>query len=404
MLALSPLLLLLATSAPTSSPTTGLAGRWAALAAAADASVRGEAAPRLSPRATEPAWFVTYQPLMAEIDAAKVSYILGTRDAFYLEAKRRWLCFRTEVGAESRCFEWPARAPRMTAVDVLRGRDERLDRLFMRAGELTIEARIGRAARGWRPTIARVRREPDMDDASLPPSRRPAPRAPRADATTAALEGLLLPPADDLPPALARAMTALPHDEVAARLSSIEHAGTSLVTVAEIVDPAAGIDRAWSCHRPAGGRRSCGETNIAQARALAPERTLPHGWLLHVSDAGQRWASLSLVWVAPGPGGLASATLDLGGAQGNGEDCRFTDSYCVWMEGTFTPYEVVAPDCVRVGSTLLWSALHVRVTDRWLHEKRWAAPTDHEPRPGTYRPAAGEWVPATCTPDLPERR
>jgi hypothetical protein len=47
----------------------------------------------VSPKATEPPWFATYQPLMAEIDAAKVGYILGTRDAFYAEAARRWLCY-----------------------------------------------------------------------------------------------------------------------------------------------------------------------------------------------------------------------------------------------------------------------------------------------------------------------
>jgi hypothetical protein len=125
MLALLAPLLLLATSFVACSPTTGLVGSPAAFVAAADAGVRGEAAPRVSPKPA-PFWFATYEPLIAELDAAKVGYILGTRDAFYAEARRRWLCFRPEAGGNLRCFEWPARAPRLTEIDApLPGRDDR---------------------------------------------------------------------------------------------------------------------------------------------------------------------------------------------------------------------------------------------------------------------------------------
>lgn len=339
-----------------------------------------------------PAWYSRYQPLMDALEAEHVSYLCGSRDAFYAETGRRWLCLRD--GVDLHCQEWPAGAPRLTDVAINRNTAERVDGLLLYADEVIISATVRAVAGSLR--LGRLRRTRREDESSTPPSRRNPRQRPSRDPDLDAPGGLVLADHAGVPAALAHAMTTLTADDPSARVWSVEQSGTSLVTVVESIEASGELDRAWTCHRPAGSPRICGETAIADARALIPTRTLPGGWLLRAPAAGLRWASLALVWVAPGPTGLETATLDLGGAQGSGESCRFTRGYCVFMEGAFTPYELLAPGCVRVGATTLWSALHVRMADRWLHEKRWRAPPDHAPRPGTYRPAGSEWVPAPC--------
>jgi hypothetical protein len=191
-------------------------------------------------------------------------------------------------------------------------------------------------------------------------------------------------------------LAAVATEDETSTVSSVTHDGTSLVSVASHSLGAHEIEHAWTCHRARGAARTCGETRLWDFRAIDPARSLPRGWLLRAQDSGHRWRSTWLVWVSLAPGGLEAASLEVAGTGGQGEGCPHADSYCVFTEGTWIPYQILAPQCVRLERATLWSATRIRKQSRWVGEKVWKAPIDHDPPPGTYRPSGGSWVPAAC--------
>lgn len=93
---------------------------------------------------------------------------------------------------------------------------------------------------------------------------------------------------------------------------------------------------------------------------------------------------------------IATETLSLGGVSGDGEACPDVDSYCVWLEGVGHSARIVEPGCVERVSGVAWSAVHVRVGDRWRDETRRERPACAE----RYRIADGRFTRAECGPAL----
>jgi hypothetical protein len=329
-----------------------------------------------------PAWAAPHEALMTALDAARVRAIQGSRQAFYFEDDRRWLCLAGTRGA--RCYLWPERAPRVLGVE---GDAER-PTLRVDRGRIELRPRQGGRVLG----IMRVAPVAAEESYTQPPSRRPREeRAPRA--SRRGLPAELKPVEDERAARVASAVAGCATDGELTMASS-EQAGASLISIAEL-EESGETTRAWTCQRAAGVRR-CAETRLSAFRPLAPPA--PDGWLLLASHFGHRWSSLELAWVSARGPELAVATLDVGGADGQGEACTFAPGYCVFMEGRWTPFEVLAPGCVRIASSILWSATHVRMGDRWLRESRHPAPAEFRPAAGTYRPDPdrGVWIQAAC--------
>lgn len=343
---------------------------------------------------------------MQYLDADHVEYAVG-RGALYFETDVAWLCGLR--AGRPRCFAWPRDLPRITR---LHGWDsEGTTHMTAWAGDVMLDLEsVAKVAGPLRITTARCVAEDDWNAHTKPPSRRG-----KAPTTCAAPKsGTEIPEsAAPGPPRLARAFARLQTSaEEQIVLGSAEHQGSSLFSLGSEGELADG--RAWTCHRPAGQPRLCGSTRLADLRAIKPEATLPEGWLVISSVGSGRQEESHLVWVAPSGGKLTCATLTVGGVDGYGEDCEafFPDDkhppagYCVLVAGSFTPFELISPLCVRVEPTIRWSAVHVRAKDRWVGERilkpqRGRGGVDgvglpRPPNPGTYRPDAKGWRQAAC--------
>ena len=115
----------------------------------------------------------------------------------------------------------------------------------------------------------------------------------------------------------------------------------------------------WDCATSAAG-------HIENAVAATSE-----GWLvLAITPGGPRDAGESLLSLRHTERGLEVDELELGRSTCDGQECEPPhEGYCVECEGHWSTVSPVGPDCVerRPGGT--WKALHVRMTDAWLHER-----------------------------------
>jgi hypothetical protein len=378
--------------------------------------------------AAEAALAKRFDPFMALLDAHRVRYVVGARGALYLEAEQAWLCWWGGNG-KATCHVWPQDVPRITK---LAGwSDEQASRLHVHTATLAIELQSeatsdGLAALG----IAQVRCNPPDDQLAytMPPSRRPKVRPKRCDPENVRAGSLLAATANPIPVTVAQLFVATQpkgDDGNNLALTSIEHAGTSLVTMGEGSD-ALGWSGSWTCYRLASGSdvgRTCGATDLANFQAMSPESTLPEGWLLAAHSEYGRSAESHLVWVTAVEGKLMTAKLPVGAAEGIGEDCAgffprgHVPGYCMQMNGGWTPFSLAFPTCVQIRSTIHWSAVHVRDQRRWAGEKLVKLPPgakagtglgeewlQEPPKPGTYRPTPAGWVRADCWPAKKPRK
>ncbi|MCP4677371.1 MAG: hypothetical protein GY854_18025 [Deltaproteobacteria bacterium] len=174
------------------------------------------------------------------------------------------------------------------------------------------------------------------------------------------------------------------------------HRGSYSLWVISMLSITGEIDKQWICHRHPDGSPICAAGRWGRIRPILPERTLPDGWLLHTNESGNRDGTTYLVWFDTSGDVSTMPVLATGGTEAYGEHCGWADSYCVWIEGFWTPFEVLEPPCVRIFKSTLWSAIHVRAQHRWIERKKSSAGADFEPKPGVYSPVNGQWQISDC--------
>jgi len=355
-----------------------------------------------------------FDPYVAMLDAAGVTYIEGGASAVYMEtAERRWLCVRRE-GAGVGCYPWPGNAPRVSVGDTFYGAHGTLLDAFTDTHRLKLSIRTPGTKKEYL-FVGRVRCESSGDELAytMPPSRRPKQRAVRCDrkafADCAHLDGC----SEAVPRNLARALADLDTGQdtgLRVRITSVQHGGMNLVSIGEGSNEQ-GWFGFWTCHRQLGRPRVCGKTDLSSFRAIHPESTVPANWLLLAYAGYNRSGTTTLVWVTASEGVLRTAQLEIGATSGYGESCEsllwgegIRRSYCVFIAGNWTPYEILSPSCVRIGRTLPWTAVRVRAQDRWIKEKVRPAHAEDEydipgdpPASGTYRAAADGWKLDDCS-------
>jgi hypothetical protein len=354
-----------------------------------------------------------FDPFMDLLDAHHVRYIVGGGDrGIYLEADRPWLCLWDDAG-EVTCYAWPRDLPRVVWLYVSSAKGSQLH-LGTATSEWVFQARRGPGALDLVSVSVRCRASSKDMPYTMPPSRRPK----AAKACAAPKRGTqLLPDADPVPWAIVRAFVELQHETklVDLAITSVEHAGTSLVSLRHRSDEDEEM-LSWSCHRPPDTPRICTSTDLGEYSAIHPEKTLPEGWLLHTNSGIHRFAEARLLWVGVKDDTFATFGLLVGAVDGYGEDCSAfvprTEGYCVLATGNWTPFKVSFPLCVRILPTLRWSAVHIRMQDRWIGERRLKAPRKPEeadedddmdeeglpwpPALGTYRLGPEGWHRAPC--------
>jgi hypothetical protein len=370
------------------------------------------AVPTKSDDSKVPAWAVPLDEFVGLLDVRGVTFIEGSGNTLFLEAKQRWLCLRREKDG-IHCYPWPEGAPRpYFYLDWRDDRETRLDAFIpdQRFAMRILPTRTGDPSL----SIGAAKCMTECEDARIPPSRRPKPHRKRCDRTVLPAGTRLLSVKDELPLAIARAFAELPTstDLDVVAVTSVEHDGSSLVSIGETFEAEGD---SWTCQRSPGLKRSCRQTQLSNFRAINPASTLPQGWLLDVTISHGRGGSSSLVWVTSHDGKLETATLNIGGTAAYGGGCDRLPGYCVDITGHWTPWEILSPTCVKIGSTVRWRATHVRAQERWINEKilpppkkRQAADGDagdndedelgEAPAPGTYRPSSNGWQEVDCGP------
>ena len=148
--------------------------------------------------------------------------------------------------------------------------------------------------------------------------------------------------------------------------------------------------------RDSGAKATCIEAQVDRIVVLAADDS---GWLLLADSPAYRSGSAVLARfdIAAAP---SFAELEIGNMEGDGGACGFAKSYCLRMHGVHTSFEVLSPSCVEIGTSTLWSAIHVRAEHRYAQRRERLAPPETEPKVGTYVPVEGKWVQASC-PDKP---
>ena len=373
-----------------------------------------------------------YTAFLDTLDAEHVRYVTGSESGFYVEGDVPWLCVPMKERAEGkastwwRCWRWPQGLPRALddtyaeydAEHILTGvRVYASDATFVLKVGSTKEEPTLTISQVWVPATVQRYRVADSLDYSMPPSRRPhvlpnpyqpewrSPRshprkwkAGRPELIGVALES----PHGRQAQSIARALESFGEVGRDTRIRSAEHEGLSLVSLS--FSNGSGPDAyeaIWICQRSLGRSRSCmqsdQETRLGEFIAIDPEKTLPAGWLLLATDShGPRGGDNALVWVNVEDGALKASELAVGWAGGIGSHCDSGDGtgYCVSMEGTWTPFDLVGPDCVRIRPSTHWFAVHDRAGDRWLHEEL-EGPVSTG-RPITYRAGPDGWKRQAC--------
>jgi hypothetical protein len=362
-----------------------------------------------------------YTALLDLLDAEHVGYATGSESGFYVEAEVRLLCLpvhgrRAEGQPRTlACWEWPHELPRVegSPYPEYDSTTQALTKVTVHAGDATVVLKGSSTKDGATAlTISSVRvrattkksRLVDSLDYTMPPSRRPRPLPDPSKPGPPGLNGVALASAHGAhAESVAHALESFNEVGPYTRIRSAEYAGTSLVSLSRSND-ADFYDEVWACQRGNNVPRAClrgrddGDTRLGNFTALDPEKTLPGGWLVLAKDSyTPRGAESALVWVSVHEGVLKSFEIDVGGVGGIGSHCDPGDGegYCVSMSGTWTPFDLVAPDCVHLKPSTHWSAVHDRVGDRWLHETIDPA-ADTDPAPGTYRPGPDGWKRQAC--------
>jgi hypothetical protein len=361
-----------------------------------------EAPTRPAPASAWPAWTDRYRAVLELAWKHGVTHVASAGNAAsFASDAGAWLCLFD--AQEWRCFRWPSEIGRATSVsswaygagslEVEEGSVLHDLRFALRGQEL--ELRHGSSAPLTSPTAGFDYTKPKPASSARP--RRSAlwkhgrPKlgessAPAAAAFAGALRELF-----------AAREARLARDEPAPdwQLFSLHHGGGALWTLTEFDDHAV-IAEQWACHRAQDAVPKCLESRMARIRALAPDATLSHAWLLLADDPSYRGGSADLVWLDVAAEAPRAARLPVGRVESYGEACPDDDGYCVWMEGFDTPFELLAPPCVRVLPATVWSAVHVRKRRRFEERKQGPAPSNFEPQPGTYAPVDGAWQRADC--------
>lgn len=378
---------------------TDAAGTQAGASAPVAAATPAATAPP-AVAAAWPAWTEPHRAAVAAIEgAADAVNVRASQDAAYLElASGRWLCVWPDGALQ--CFAWPARWPEVTEVSLQQGAG------YLRLSELgaehSLQARVHNGALRLEHTRSWPARDPaaPADCADVPPPQRDRldrpqrvlwPRARRSRIAVAAAAVPAL--AEVLRQGAQRGREA--GNDV--RLESFRRGAHSLTLISEW-GFGEEISQQWMCVRRAGEPARCRESpRYRELVALAPERApadSARGWLLLAGRGGARWSESVVLWLdAEGRG----TELPLEKSGGDGRDCEeLGRGYCVWTQGACTPYAVLAPECVRLGESVAWSAVHMRQERRWVERKREPAGASDALAAGTYRPSAEGWVPADC--------
>ena len=358
----------------------------------------------------------TTDGLMNLFDAERVGYAVGSSDSFYVETDKRWLCLRVRDGAVPRCWRWPTALSRVTDVELQNDPNGVVQGLHVEAEDMAFDldatwsasdvpSLTVKKARPIAPGFGRrAVGDPPFELPGFPARKLVPSQASARPPGDPPLESMSLVADEDAHAlTLARAIGA----SGPLMLGAAERGGSSLLSITisnKPPFPLDGSEHTWTCQRLVGAPRFCAETQLASFEAFHPDRSLPGGWLVLVtqSDPGRHatvWSEL--VWVTVHEGSLTTAGLPIGSQAGVGSHCDHYDSYCVSFEGILTPFDLLSPTCVRLGRTTLWTALHVRVPDLWLDKTRKLAPRTFDPAPGTYHATPDGWAVMPCSADKP---
>jgi hypothetical protein len=363
-----------------------------------------------------------YTAFLDALDAEHVGYLTGSESGFYVEANVPLLCLPAQERTEGQtraltCWEWPHGLSRALGdpYPEYDSTTQTLTKVTVQAGDATVVLKGSSRNDGATTlTISSIRVRAtikksllaDSLDYTMPPSRRPHPRPSSSKPGPPGLNGLSLASAHGAhAESVAHALEAFNGVGPYTRIRSAEYAGTILVSLSFTSLPDAGYYDVWTCQRGNNSPRTClrssddGHTRLGSFTAIDPEKTLPGGWLVLAKDSyTPRGADSALVWVSVHDGALKAFEIAVGDVGGIGSHCDPGDGagYCVSMSGTWTPFDLVAPDCVHIRPSTHWSAVHDRVGDRWLHETIDPGP-DSDPPPGTYRAGPDGWKREACS-------
>lgn len=173
--------------------------------------------------------------------------------------------------------------------------------------------------------------------------------------------------------------------------------GLSFVTERIINDE---VDNQLACVWLDGVATHCVKTHYGSVNVVDAEHSLPRGWLLAVDAGVDRSKDLRFVWLDVGAH-VAELPVDV--AEGYGESCveLGQPGYCVWMSGVCSAFKLHSTECIEIGPSIGWSAVHVRMKERWIDAKSEPIEEGKAPAPGTYHPTADGWVLGECSAGRP---
>jgi hypothetical protein len=204
--------------------------------------------------------------------------------------------------------------------------------------------------------------------------------------------------ANEAPPGLAtlRTLVGAPASDDGTWITvELRRHGDQGLTVVSQRAPSDDVEHQWTCVWQDSLPEHCAETRFGVLDVIDPGQTLPRAWLLSVDMGGHRSHGFALAWL---DASAHVALLDLESRGGDGANCGdLGPGYCLWMEGVCTTFMLRSPECVEVGETVKWSAVHVRMRNRWVQAKRKPlGDEDDAPAVGTYRPTPDGWVRGEC--------
>ena len=114
----------------------------------------------------------------------------------------------------------------------------------------------------------------------------------------------------------------------------------------------------------------CMRTEVESVDAVISSPRTGSWLVIGSSSAGGRQRARSLVAMSIDErGGLRADHLALGGVSGIGEACENHEGYCVVVEGRGDAFQILDDGCIERRRGPDWTALHVRLGDRWLDEE-----------------------------------
>ncbi len=336
-----------------------------------------------------PEWVKPYAQTLAALGEMEIDHIeLEDNLAFVMLGSNAWLCWLRDTQA---CFAWPTT---LAFKAVIYAFDEGGEaRAMLAEPGLQHEVRIVQRGEVMRVTHQSSRRDVvGSPEYTKPPSRgRKSPRRPslwkhgklvlRGDTATQAQRVL----------ALLAQFTSAAEDSTKIKLSITRAHESVLATF--IKEEVASHGDAWLCLQVRGSKRHCWKSEANVIDVLRVPGAATSGWLLQEDWFEDRGGSSTLVYVDAGGW---HATINIGNLGGYGEHCGFADSYCVWCDAVWVPFELLGERCIGVDPPLRWSAIHVRGGDRWVDEKVEPRAADDPTVRRTLQATPQGWVQADC--------